>query len=75
MLGFNPIASSIVYPVNFSNVGFTYSIDPLASVIVIETGLCSIAIDNFLTSRSAFKRSVISLAIPRTTVLPLILTG
>ena len=52
--GFCPIASSFVQPVVFSNIGFTYSIDPFTSVMQTRFALCSIALVSFSRSCSAF---------------------
>ena len=51
--GFFPRVSSGVYWVIWVNFGFTYSILPLISVIIIATGLCSTAYDNLCFSSAS----------------------
>ena len=60
MRGVWPIASSREYPVTLSNIGLTYSIWPLMSVMKTIFTLCSIAMCSFLSSRPAFLLSVTS---------------
>src|SRR5574340_359406 len=66
--GFLPQASSDAYPVTLVNFGFTYSIFPLASVLTMDTGLCSMAEDSLRRSSSAALRSVIFCALPRSQI-------
>ena len=58
--GFSPAISFSEYPVTSSNFGFTYSIAPFVSVMIIETGLCSTACESWRSLFSACFRSEIS---------------